>query len=96
LHYPIKGITIKYSNYSNFIMHSKPIRITVQGQITIPKEFRELLDSDLIMLKDTENKEIKLIPISDAAGRLAKYATNSNMGFASERKIAWEKSVKKV
>ena len=40
-------------------MHSKPIRITVQGQITIPKEFRELLDSDLIMLKDTENKEIK-------------------------------------
>ncbi len=76
--------------------HSKPIRITEQGQITIPREFRELLKSDLIMLEDMGDKNLRLIPISDAAGRLAKYANNSDVDFASTRETAWNSSVKKV
>lgn len=74
---------------------SKPIKITEHGQITIPKKFREQLDSDLIFLEITSDDKITINPISSVAGSLYQYAKNTTKSFDKIRIESWEKSTSK-
>lgn len=75
-------------------MQSNPIRITAQGQITIPKEMRDLIASQTVILEiNIQNgQEIKIIPVSDVAGSLAAFGQGSEVNFKTERAHAWEEA----
>lgn len=64
-----------YSTYRhNYInnMNFKSIRITDQGQITIPKEIRDIIKSQTIMLQ-IKDGIVSIIPILDVGGCLSHF-----------------------
>lgn len=75
-------------------MMSKAVRVTENGQITIPKAFRDVLGSELLILETDSNNQVKLLPIKDAAGSLSQYRKDSDLTFNQIRQEAWQNSVK--
>lgn len=73
-------------------MRSNPITVTSQGQITIPKEMRDLMASQTVILEldPEQNNEIKIIPVSDVGGSLKAFSQGSEIDFKSEREQAWK------
>ena len=73
-------------------MRSNPITVTSQGQITIPKEMRDLMESQAVILEldPARNNEIKIIPVSDVAGSLKAFGRGPEIDFNSEREQAWK------
>lgn len=75
-------------------MNLQSVTINEQGQIIIPKVFREYLKSNtLIIQKNEEDNSIKLIPIPDLAGSLSQYSTKKTVDFSEERKQAWNEEI---
>ena len=72
--------------------HSKPITINEHGQITIPKLFREILNSPTIVLErdSTQPNIVRLIPVPDIGGSLSEYVQNELIDFSKERENAWQ------
>jgi AbrB family looped-hinge helix DNA binding protein len=52
----------------------KTLKISSKGQITIPKEIREALNSDLVRIV-AEGETIRLEPIKDVGGSLKRFAS---------------------
>ena len=75
-------------------MQQKSTTINEQGQIVIPKIFRDYLNSKTVLIQKDENNSIKLTPIPDLGGSLAKYTTSKNIDFKQERNQAWNDAVK--
>ena len=69
------------------IAYEKTAKVSSEGQITLPKPVRDLLKSDFVRLV-VEDGEIRLEPVPDLAGSLAKYAKGEPV--ANEREAAWE------
>lgn len=61
-------------------------KITSKGQITLPKEVREFLDSDIITFEIKDNN-VMIKPINSVGASLKKY--NKNIKFDAARKAAW-------
>ena len=76
-------------------MSSKAININEYGQITIPKDFRKILNSRTVLLqKDSKNDNIiKLVPIPDIAGSLANYSKKEFIDFSDARNKAWNSEI---
>lgn len=76
-------------------MNSKPITINEHGQITIPKRFRELLNSPSITLEQENDGSniIRLIPVQDVGGSLSSYALDESIELRDERKKAKEEEI---
>ncbi len=73
----------------------KAIKITDQGQITLPKYIRELLGTENIKLEVADDNVIKIVPIKDVAGSLTQYAKKiEETDFNVIRQKAWEESTK--
>jgi bifunctional DNA-binding transcriptional regulator/antitoxin component of YhaV-PrlF toxin-antitoxin module len=51
----------------------KTVKISSKGQITLPRQFREMLQSDIVRIV-AEQGLIKIEPVRDAAGGLRRYA----------------------
>jgi bifunctional DNA-binding transcriptional regulator/antitoxin component of YhaV-PrlF toxin-antitoxin module len=51
----------------------KTIKISSKGQITLPRQFREMLQSDIVRIVADQGL-IKIEPVRDAAGSLCRYA----------------------
>lgn len=69
----------------------KTIRISSKGQITLPKQFRDLLQSDVVRIV-AHRGAIKIEPVQDAAGTLRRYAGR----YVPVKKIkgkAWEEAL---
>ena len=69
------------------IAFEKTAKVSSKGQITLPKQVRDLLKSDFVRLV-VEDGEVRLEPVPDLAGSLAKYAKDGPV--ADEREAAWE------
>ncbi|OGQ86295.1 MAG: hypothetical protein A2512_04960 [Deltaproteobacteria bacterium RIFOXYD12_FULL_56_24] len=64
--------------------------ITSKGQITIPREIRNFLDSRTVEI-EVVNREVRIRPIRNVAGALAKYAEGKQVEPLSEiRDKVWE------
>lgn len=77
------------------MINNKAIKITNQGQITLPKSIRALLDSESIKLEVDNNNIIRIVPIKDVAGSLTQYAKKideTDLNIIREK--AWEESIK--
>lgn len=76
-------------------MSKKTMKITTKGQITIPKEIREFLKTNIVSFDVVEGVVI-IKPIRDAGGSLSKYAANTTevKPFREMKEKAWEEAVR--
>jgi AbrB family looped-hinge helix DNA binding protein len=68
----------------------KTAKVTSKGQVTIPKEIRDLLDSDIVEF-EVENERVVLRPVKRVAGTLNSYA---NPALIQEEPSAWRNAVR--
>jgi len=69
----------------------KTVKISSKGQITLPRQFREMLQSDIVRIV-ADGGAIKIEPVKDAAGTLRRYAGR----YVPAKKIkekAWEEAL---
>jgi AbrB family looped-hinge helix DNA binding protein len=71
------------------------VKITDKGQITIPREIRNILKTKLVSFSLVDGVVI-LRPVHDLGGSLQKYARNasSDTSFQQIREAAWEKAIR--
>lgn len=76
-------------------MSTAAMKITSKGQVTIPKEIREFLKSDVVTF-DVVQDNVVIRPVSDAGGSLSEYAKNVKAGSSFKRlkDKAWEEAVR--
>ena len=65
------------------------VKITSKGQVTIPKEIRELLGTNLVVFRVVEGK-VLLEPVKDVGGIFKKYA-KKGLKNKEERELAWQR-----
>jgi len=65
------------------------VKITSKGQVTIPKEIRKLLGTDMVMFKVVKGK-VLLEPVKDVGGIFKKYA-KKGLKIEEERELAWQR-----
>jgi AbrB family looped-hinge helix DNA binding protein len=68
----------------------KTAKVTSKGQVTIPKEIRDLLDSDIVEF-EVENERVVLRPVKRVAGKLSSYG---NPALIREEPAAWRDAVR--
>ena len=68
----------------------KTAKVTSKGQVTIPKEIRDILDSDVVEF-EVEDKRVILRPVKRVAGKLSSYA---NPALIDKEALAWPSTVR--
>ena len=68
----------------------KTAKVTSKGQVTIPKEIRDYLDSQVVEF-EIENDKVIIQAVKRVAGELKGYA---NLDLIPQEKTAWKKAVK--
>jgi AbrB family looped-hinge helix DNA binding protein len=68
----------------------KTAKVTSKGQVTIPKEIRDRLDSEMIEF-EIEGDRVIIRPVRRTAGVLKRYADSD---LISREDNAWERAVK--
>lgn len=71
-------------------------KITQTGQVTIPIAIRRLLNTDTVAFEVMDNKEIRLIAITDAAGALKEFSKDKAEDFTVIRDKAWKAQTKRL
>lgn len=71
------------------------VKITDKGQVTIPREIRNILKTKLVSFSFVDGVVI-LRPVHDVGGSLQKYARNaaSDASFQQIKEAAWEKVIR--
>ncbi len=72
------------------------IKITSQGQVTLPKSVRDFLGTQLIQFEIIpDKKEVKILPVPDIAGSLNAFAKNKikEKNFSQIRDEAWNEAI---
>ncbi len=72
-------------------MITDTVKITSKGQVTIPKEVRNIINSDIINFEIIEGKVV-INPVKSVAGSLQDYSKELG-SFEQVRNLAWEKAV---
>ena len=68
----------------------KTAKVTSKGQVTIPKEIRDILDSEVVEF-EVENERVILRPVKRVAGKLRSYG---NPARISDEASAWRNSAR--
>jgi AbrB family looped-hinge helix DNA binding protein len=63
--------------------------ITSKGQLTLPKEVRRVLDTNTVEIEVIDG-EVRLKPVRDVAGALARYAHKDAPPLHEIREKVWE------
>jgi bifunctional DNA-binding transcriptional regulator/antitoxin component of YhaV-PrlF toxin-antitoxin module len=69
----------------------KTIKISSKGQITLPRQFREMLQSDVVRIV-ADQGSIKIEPVRDAAGSLRRYA-GRYVALKKIKEKVWEEAL---
>ena len=74
---------------------SVAVKITEKGQVTIPREIRNVLKADLISFSVVDGVVI-LRPLRDVGGSLQAYVRNavSTTSFQDQKEAAWEEAIR--
>ncbi|HBR16804.1 MAG: hypothetical protein A3G39_05045 [Deltaproteobacteria bacterium RIFCSPLOWO2_12_FULL_43_16] len=70
-------------------MPIKAVKITSKGQVTIPKEIRDLLESNIIEF-EMAGGNIMLKPVKSIGGSLSGY-TKKYVPLKAVREVVWER-----
>ena len=68
-------------------------KITRKGQVTIPKEMRDVLQSDVVEFEKIGNDKIIIKPVKSVAGSLKKYS-KKYVPLKEVRDKVWEDVVR--
>ena len=68
------------------------VRISPKGQITLPKEIRDLLHCDLVRIV-ANDEAVRIEPVRDLAGSLSQYAKPS-LSPKEARETAWAEAMR--
>ena len=68
----------------------KTAKVTSKGQVTIPKEIRDILDSEVVEF-EVENGRVVLRPVKRVAGKLRSYG---NTAWIQDESSAWRKAAR--
>lgn len=72
----------------------KTVKVSSKGQITLPRDVREALGTDLVRIVSEEGT-VRIEPITDVAGSLAHYAKGrKRIPYPVARDKAWEAVVR--
>ena len=76
-------------------MTTAAVKITRKGQVTIPKEIREMLNANSVYF-EVQDDTVIVKPVRDAAGSLSEYAGNVKPGVTMRqmKDRAWEVAVR--
>lgn len=76
-------------------MSTAAVKITQKGQVTIPREIRDLLKTNAIYFEVVDNN-VMVRAVRDAAGSLSEYAGNVKPGTSMKemKESAWEEAVR--
>jgi len=71
------------------------VKITKKGQVTIPKEIRDILKTNTVYF-EVEDDTVIVKPVRDVAGSLSEYAKNVKPGTSMKKikEMAWEEAVR--
>ncbi|RMG73069.1 MAG: AbrB/MazE/SpoVT family DNA-binding domain-containing protein [Nitrospirae bacterium] len=67
-------------------------KVTSKGQVTIPKEIRKALNSDVIEF-ELRNNEVILRAVESVAGSLNSYSKREERAFREVREKVWQEVV---
>ena len=70
-------------------MAVKVMKVSSKGQVTLPREVRRVLGSDVVTY-DVKDGRVLLLPVKDVGGSLREYAGKSPSPFQRAREKAWE------
>lgn len=70
-------------------MAAKVMKVSSRGQVTLPREVRDVLGSDVVTY-DIRNGQVLLLPAKDVGGSLKEYARKLPMPFRRAREKAWK------
>ena len=76
-------------------MKTNSIRISENGQLTIPKEIREILGTSLIHIEIDQQQNIKIIPIKKVAKIFKNYTNSVNKDFKEMREYSWSQEIER-
>jgi AbrB family looped-hinge helix DNA binding protein len=68
----------------------KTAKVTSKGQVTIPKEIRDILDSEVVEF-EVENERVVLRPVKRVAGKLRSYGNTARI---QEESSAWRNAAR--
>lgn len=76
-------------------MTTAAVKITQKGQVTIPREIRDILKTNTVFFEVVDNKVV-VKAVRDAAGSLSEYAKNVKPGTPMKKikESAWEEAVR--
>lgn len=76
-------------------MTTAAVKITKKGQVTIPKEIRDMLKTNTVYF-EVEDDTVIVKPVRDVAGSLSEYAKNVKPGTSMKKikEMAWEEAVR--
>ncbi len=74
-------------------MAVKVMKVSSKGQVTLPREVRKILGSDVVTY-DLRDGRVLLLPVKDVGGSLKEYAGRLPMPFKRAREKAWEDVVR--
>ncbi len=76
-------------------MTTAAVKITKKGQVTIPKEIRDILKTNTVYF-EVEDDTVIVKPVRDVAGSLSEYAKNVKPGTSMKKikEMAWEEAVR--
>jgi len=74
---------------------SVAVKITEKGQVTIPREIRNVLNANLISFSVVDGV-VTLRPLRDVGGSLHAYVRNaaSTASFRDQKEAAWEEAIR--
>ena len=70
-------------------MAVKVMKVSSKGQVTLPREVRKILGSDVVTY-DIRDGRVLLLPVKDVGGSLKEYAGKTPAPFRRAREKAWE------
>lgn len=79
----------------NIMQISDVMKITKAGQVTVPKEIRDILNTDAIAFEVLDNNDVHIVPIKSVGGALTKYTKQGDADFASIRDEVWKSQTKR-
>lgn len=75
-------------------MKSNTVKMSKQGQITIPANIRKHMPTSLMQIFMDKDQSIRIIPINSVAATLKEYAKGGSEDFAKVREKAWQESAR--
>ena len=68
----------------------KTAKVTSKGQVTIPKEIRDILGSEVVEF-EVENERVVIRPVKRVAGKLRSYGNTARI---QEESAAWRNAAR--